>query len=233
MNHQTRLDPDEAGNAHLHALLDRLDPKDRSKLIKLLTKQQQLRDKFHTYRELLMGARLRDQGFNVRYERKVENKTPDWTLVDKDTTLEILDVMTLHQRAEKDREIREGLQKPEAILEIPGTGELICSWGTWITIPPDHVYEKLSEKAGNYRQLARTHHLPFVIAVYDDWLASISADGMKYVLFDHRDGWFKENPDVSGVIHFKGASWTPFQFDYTVFRNPKATHQSTMLLAAC
>ena len=221
------LDPDEAGNAHLRRLVDQLDPVDQAKFVKRLTRQC-LEEKFHTYRELLVGARLRALEFNVRYERRLEAKTPDWTVVDENgEPIELLDVVTLHQKAEKELEIRQGLRRTSAVRSA---ARGIRSIGAWITVPHDHVYAKLSEKAGQYAKVASTKRIPFVIAMYSDWLASVSAEELKYVLFEHHDGWFKQYPEVSGVIHFAPAPWVRFSFRYTAFKNPASDVRPSLML---
>ena len=101
-----RLDPDDHGNELLQALVGRLHPDDVRAFVDKLTTQA-LRPKFHTYRELLVGVHLRDRGFDVRYERVLGTQTPDWSLVGSDgVTLEILDVLTVHQRHDKETEIQ-------------------------------------------------------------------------------------------------------------------------------
>src|SRR5258705_4902289 len=100
-----RLDPDDLGNAHLHALLERVDPGDVRPFVEKLAKQQ-LRARFHTYRELLVGVHLRDRGLDMRYECAIGGQPPDWCLANGDgSPSEVVDVLTLHQRHEKDVEI--------------------------------------------------------------------------------------------------------------------------------
>ena len=211
-----RLDPHDEGNLHLQSLVGRLVRVDQSKFAKLLQKQR-LPQKTHTYRELLVGAHLRDRGFDVLYERTLQGKTPDWTSFDKSgQPLEILDVVTMHQKPEKHDDIGKSLQS-------------LGTWSGWITVPPDHIYGKLSEKAGKYSKLVKAEDLPFVIAVYSDFYASISSRDLEHVLFEHHEGWFKTAPEVSGVIHFQGSSTTPFQFDFKYFKNPNAPHLSNLL----
>ena len=208
------LDPNDDGNAQLKGLVGQLHPDDvRAFVDKLAT--QALWPKFHTYRELLVGVHLRDRGFDVRYERALGTQTPDWSLVNDEVLLEILDVVTLHQRYDKDTEIRNA---------IGASGR----WSGWITVPPDHVYRKLSDKAGQYSRVAQDSKLPYVLAVYGDFNASISREEMEYVLFSHHGGWFTSAAEVSGLLYFRQ---TMLRFEYTYYRNSQATCQSAMLLS--
>ena len=208
-----RLDPDDDGNEHLHALLRRVHPDDVQAFVEKLTNQP-IRDRFHTYRELLIGVHFRDQGFDVRYERRVGHRTPDWCLADKDNTpVEIVDVLTLHQRYEKDVEISKAI----------GTSGL---WTGWITVPLDHIYRKLNDKAGQYSKLANELSMPFVLAVYGEFIASIAPEEMEHILFVQHGGWFISNAEVSGLIYCRDKN---FQFEYTYYVNPHAAHQSSLL----
>jgi hypothetical protein len=208
-----RLDPNDDGNAHLQALVRRLHPDDVRAFVGKLTTQS-LGPRFHTYRELLVGVHLRDRGFDVRYERALGNQTPDWSLVSAEgSTLEVLDVLTVHQRHHKDSEIRNAIGASRR-------------WSGWITVPPDHIYRKLSDKVGQYSRVARDSKLPYVLAVYGDFNASISPEEMEYVLFSHHGGWFKSAAEVSGLLYFRQ---TMLRFEYTYYMNPHATIQSAML----
>jgi len=41
----------------------------------------------HTYRELVLGAYLASNGLKVRYDYKVDTKTPDWAILDEKSRL--------------------------------------------------------------------------------------------------------------------------------------------------
>jgi hypothetical protein len=208
-----RLDPDDLGNNHLHALLGHLHPEDLRPFIEKFTTQP-IRARFHTYRELLVGVHLRDRGFDVRYEQKIGNQTPDWCLVDDaHKAVEIIDVLTLHQRHDKDVEIRESIKQ-------------FGRWTGWITVPPEHIYRKLSDKAGQYSKLAIEGKTPYVLAIYGEFTASIDPQEMTHVLLAQYGGWFRSNPHVSGAIYCRSKD---MDFEYTYFVNPRATNGSALL----
>jgi hypothetical protein len=208
-----RLDPNKRGNEHLHALVSRLHPDDVHPFVEKLTRQP-LRPRFHTYRELLVGAHFRDQGFDVRYECTIGGQTPDWCLPNESGGfVEILDVLTLHQRNEKEAEIGTALR------------DAGC-WSGWITVPADHIYRKLDDKAGQYSSLAKQANSPYALAVYGEFTASVTPEEMWHVLFVQHDGWFAERPEVSGVVYCREKD---FQFEYTNYLNPFATQQSVLL----
>ena len=209
-----RLDPDEDGNHRLQELVKKLDADDVQVFVNKFTTQS-LSSRFHTYRELLIGAHLREHGFDVRYEHQIGGKTPDWSLLNTDgTPKEIIDVFTLHQRHEKDMGISDALARER------------CYAG-WITVPPDHIYRKLSDKAGQYSGLTKLYNIPFVLAPFIEFNASIEQEELRLVLFDLHGGWFTMAPHVSGVIY---ARMRNFQFELNVIPNPYAEHKSALEL---
>lgn len=208
-----QLDPDDRGNAHLQELVRRLHPDDVSAFVEKLTTQP-LRARFHTYRELLVGVHVRERSADFRYERSIDGRTPDWSLLDDSGRLqEVIDVTTLHQRNEKEREIT---------ASIRSTGR----WSGWITVPPDHIYRKLNDKAGQYRELVLESQAPYVLAIYGEFIASLTPEDIKHVLYVHRNGWFSAASEVSGVIYCRERN---FQFEFTYFRNPNALYSSAVL----
>src|SRR3546814_8976642 len=82
-------------------------------------------------------------------------KTPDWSLrSDESQLLEVIDVVTLHQRNAKEQEISTTIRSSSR-------------WAGWIGIPPDHIYRKLSDKAGQYAELVRQAKVPYVLGVFE------------------------------------------------------------------
>ena len=203
-----QLDPSERGNAHLQHLVRRLHPDDFAPFVEKFTAQP-LPERFHTYRELILGAQIRIGGADFRYEREIDGQTPDWSLFDNGRLVEVVDVVTFHQRNEKEREITTAIRSTD-------------SWSGWITIPPDHIYRKLSDKAGQYAALARRNQVPYVLAAFGDFLASLAPEDIEHVLYTQHGGWFATAPEVSGVIYFRAKN---FQFEFVYFANPAALHQ--------
>ncbi len=208
-----RLDPDDRGNEHLHALLRRIDPKDVAAFLEKLTNLS-LRPRLHAYRELLVGSHLRDRGFDVRYEQRIRCKTPDWSLIKSDgSPLELVDVLTLEQRHDKRIEITSAIKSNKR-------------WSGWITVPRDHIYRKLNDKAGQYSVLVREEGVPYVLAMYGEFIASVDPRDVERVLFEQHGGWFSATPGVSGLIYCRE---TNFEVEYTYFENPYASYRSSFI----
>jgi hypothetical protein len=94
------------------------------------------------------------------------------------------------------------------------------------TVPSDHIYRKLSDKAGQYSRLAKQTKSLHVLAVYGAFTASVTPEEIQHVLFIQHDGWFTSTPEVSGVLYCREKD---FQFEFTYYLNPHATHQSMLL----
>ena len=207
-----RLDPDERGNQHLQGLVRKLHPDDAPSFVNKFTSQP-LIARFHTYRELLVGAYLREQRIDVRYERAIDGQTPDWYLAAHDGAHdEILDVFTLHQRREKD-------------IEISSSIADYCRWVGWITVPPDHIYRKLTDKAGQYNNLVKRCSIRMVLAPFVEFTASIEPEEMHHVLFERHGGWFATAPTVSGVLYSRMHNC---EFEAIYFANPHAMARSVL-----
>lgn len=170
--------------------------------------------RFHTYRELILGAHLREKGVNARYEIKVGKKTPDWVVLDNEgSPIETVDVFTLHQRREKGDEMAGAFRE----------GQI---WSGWIGIPPDHIYRKLEEKGNIYAAEPEVMNLPYVLAVFGEFTASIEPREIEEVLYRHHGGVFSHSPAIAGVIYFRQ---TGGDYEYTYFPNANSNHVSAIV----
>lgn len=170
---------------------------------------------FHTYRELILGSHLRRQGGDWRYEQKIGSKTPDWVVYDSDDqVIEIVDVFTLHQRRETDVAIFKG-------LSFRG------SWAGWITIAPDHLFSKIEQKANTYAKLIEKLGVPYVVAMFGEFTASVEPDEVYHVVSELHGGIFGDIPSLAGVIFFRERSG---DYEFSRFANPVASHPSHVAL---
>lgn len=204
--HQVRLAGNDSINDQIHSCLATLDQRDVDPFVKKFRRGTDEQN-FHTYRELLLGSHLRQRGWDVRYEQSIHGKTPDWLLpTHGDEVKEIVDVVTLHQRRSIDIEIRDFVSKGQA-------------WSGWITNPPNRIFSKLDKKLGAYRNLARYQRLPYTVAAFGEFTASLGPEEISHVLYEHDGGLFKDAPELSGVIFFRESNGN-YEFNY--FKNPQA-----------
>ena len=200
-------------NSRIYEMLDDLHPADVPKIVSKFQIGQEAQ-RFHTLRELEIGSRLRRQGLALRYELNVEGKSPDWSLVGKqDCVEEILDVVTVHQRRVVDKDIASALSK----------GEI---WSGWISIPQDHIYSKLEQKAQKYSSMVESLRVPYVVAVFGEFTASIDPEEVESVLYSHHGGLFAQVPTVAGVVYFNEECG---RYNYFYFPNKSAACPSRSL----
>jgi hypothetical protein len=64
--------------------------------------------------------------------------------------------------------------------------------------------------------------VPYILATYGDFLASITPEEVERVLYTQHGGWFTTAPEVSGLIYFREKD---LRFEFTYFTNPAAINQ--------
>ncbi len=204
-----------ATNARIHACLEQLDEEDARKFIRAFRNHAASGQIAHTYRDLLAGAYLASIGVKARYEREVLGKTPDWTIVRSDDTPDaIVELTTYHQTPAVDNEI--------AQTAIKG-GKM---WAGFMPPNSDRLYQKIQQKAEKYESLAATLSVPYVVAVFSEFTASVDRRELEEALLHiHGGGVFHQCPALAGVLHFRESGGL-YRFSY--FANPTATH--TMVL---
>jgi hypothetical protein len=206
-----------AGNNHINAriyeCLAVLHPSDVSTFVrKFRTESNEQR--FHTYRELILGHHLRNQGLNLRYGQRIRSVTPDWVLFSDDGDVsEILDVVSLHQRRATEN----------AIAKTVASGRL---WTGWSSIPADHIYSKIHAKARSYAELAAQLAIPYTIALFSEFFASLKAEEVRHVLHDLHGGVFAAVDTLSGLIFFREHSG---RYEFTHFPNQTAACASIIV----
>lgn len=163
----------------------------------------------HTFRELLVGAYLANQGEKLEYEMGLGAKTPDWTLVDGNgRPIAILELTNFHApRAEE-----------TAMRESQNRSEIYCDWQP---DPTRRLYQAIQVKVDSYSQLVRDLGVAYVVAVYGDFLAAVEIDELREVLYEAHDGGiFRYSQAIAGVLFFEERSGT-YGFQY--LSNPAAT----------
>lgn len=199
-------------NDRIYACLATLDSRDVPAFVRKFRRDGDDQN-FHTFRELILGAHLREGGWPARYEQTVTSKTPDWLIPeDAEGPTEIVDVVTLHQRRSTDVEIGASISAGRA-------------WAGWVTIPPDHILSKLDQKVGSYRRLASSLNLPYTIAAFSEFTASLDPEEVSHVLYKHQGGLLASTPELSGVIFFSEQNGA---YQFTYFANPGAAVRSRL-----
>ncbi len=188
-------------NRRIHELLPLLAKVDQQKFLKKF-KTEAPGQAAHSFRELILGAFLLNNGFNARHEVLIHGKTPDWVLyTDSGAVAAVVDQVTLHQMRSLDDEMNSALR----------TGQ---PWAGWLPDNVDRIYQKVQEKAQRYESLARSASIPFVVAMFGDIKASIEVDELEDALRTvHGGGVFTLLNFLSGLIYFDEQHGT-YKFRY-------------------
>jgi hypothetical protein len=198
-------------NSLIYAKLEEVHPDDVAVFVKKFRSEERSQ-LFHTLHELTMGAELCSRGLSMRYERLIGGKTPDWSIQDSSGNVaEIFDIAALHQRNRTESDM----------LTALSTGR---TWTGWITIPPDHIYSKIEQKAGAYTKLVDQFKIPYVIGLFGEFTASVDPDEVYQVLFEQHDGLFRQLSTVAAVLYCSEENGI---HRYTLFVNPFARFPST------
>lgn len=206
-----------AGNEHINSriyqMLEQIDPIDVQAFVRKFRSERD-EQRMHTFRELVVGSHLRTNGLNARYEQMVLGKTPDWVICNSENDLtELVDVVSLHQRRETE-------------TDMLGTLSTGAVWSGWVTIPPDHLYAKIEQKANLYSSLVGSLSVPYTVFLFGEFLASVDAEEVEYVLREHHGGLFPTLPTLAGLSYFTESAGT---YNYTYYANGEATFPSRAL----
>jgi len=163
----------------------------------------------HTYRELILGAYLGANGLTVRHDYSVDNKTPDWCIVDNaGAVIGIIELTNFHIDKLTEEEIEEQMKANGIALYHADN--------------INRLYQCIWYKARIYQDLARKFQIPYVVAVFGWFEAGVDSEEIQRCIFDKDIGVFKMYPEVSGLIYFR-ESLGQYLFDYA--RNPSALHR--------
>jgi len=179
-----------------------------------LSDEQQV---MHTFRELLVGVFMTQQGHNPSYEPVVDGLTPDWRLGQDGAAL--VDVVNFHVERAVEEQIDRTLEKGLF----------------WEGIIPDQSLRfrcSLRGKAGKYDNLVAQKQVPYVVFVYE-WRHAVIERALVPEWLLRADGIFEEFPALSGVFHMYERGdcridlSAGYRFDY--YANPKAVHPAVGL----
>jgi len=166
----------------------------------------------HTYRELVLGAYLASKGLKVRYGYKVDTKTPDWAILDdKSMLMGIIELVNFHT----DRETENAIE-----VQLQSEGH----WDGCLNDNHYRLYGAIQRKATIYKPLVEKRRIPYVIAVFGDFLAAITRDEIERCLFCEESGLFGVYPVISGLLYFEHSGSYEFHYIW----NPRCLHSISL-----
>lgn len=146
----------------------------------------------HILRELILGAYLSKNGFCVHYEYKLDSKTPEWCILDKNSSPQcIIELFTFNPDATTSKHLAHQIQEQD------------LTWTYFVNPNTNRLYSKIWEKASKYKPIANKHKLSYIISVFSDSIASIKQEELDECLFEKEFGIFEKYHEVSGLLFFE------------------------------
>ena len=119
------------------------------------------RQVMHTLHEPSLRAFLAKNGLRVRYDPRIESKTPDWCVLDDNASLRrIVEVANFNPSAETSQDVAHQLQTRGF-------------WSGWFMPNSERLYDRIWKKASRYRAPADRHDLSYVIALFGNVVAMV------------------------------------------------------------
>jgi restriction endonuclease len=206
-----QLAGNRAINAFIYRCFESICDEDERKFVKKFRKQPDDSDQImHTFRELVLGAYLHSCNIRVKHDYVVDNKTPDWCILDDNSAvIGIVELTNFHIDKLTESEIER--QKK--------TKRIAVFWRDKNKDNLDRLYHCIRHKAQVYQDLAKELKIPYVIAVFGEFQVALDLEEVRFCLFDKKIGLFKMYPEVSGVLYFNG-SFGQYSFNYASNPSP-------------
>lgn len=164
----------------------------------------------HTFRELILGTYLTLKGHSVRYDYKIENKTPDWVMLNNKLEINgIIELVNFHIDKRTENRIKDTLDK----------GEMWFEWGSPNNL---RLYEKIEEKINKYREIVKTRDISHFVALFGNFFSFLDKDEiLECLLENYNGGLFSKYPYCNGLLFFEDSNKYIFEF----FKNPYAENK--------
>jgi hypothetical protein len=202
-----------AGNNNINAMIYRcfeyISEEDERKFVKKFQEQPDDSDQImHTFRELILGAYLCSRGFKARHDYVINNKTPDWSILDADGAITgIVELTNFHIDKTTENEIEEQMR----------ARGIATYWRDQNKDNVDRLYRVIRYKAAKYSLLVEELQTPYVVSVFGEFEAAVDFEEVCLCLFDKETGLFGMYPELSGVLYFEEGSG---QYSFNYAGNP-------------
>lgn len=198
-------------NQAIYRYFEFVSEKDQRKFVKKFREQcHDEKQVMHTFRELVLGAFLSSNGLNVEYERKVEARSPEWCILYETSTLVgIVELVNFH--IDKITEV-------EIEAEEKSRKGFISYYPEKNDPNYERLYSHIQEKAIKYKGLIESVKVPYVVALYGDFMAAIDPENVQSLLFNGESALFSQYPWMCGVLYFEAIWGSTYKF--TFLANP-------------
>jgi len=181
-------------NSSIYRCFEYICEKDQRKFVKKFKEQpHNLNQIMHTFRELILGAFLSSKSFTVRHDYSIEGKTPDWCILNnKSSVIGIVELVNFHLDKNTENDIKRQIK----------VKKLACYWRDEKINNVERLYNCIGDKADKYKSLVKKLCIPYVVAIFADFLAAVDFEEVKSCLFKKEKGLFSIYPEMSGTLFF-------------------------------
>ena len=199
-------------NATIYHCFEYIGEEDERKFVKKFQEQSDDPDQImHTFRELILGAYLISRGFRVRYDREINGKTPDWSILAKEEKVvrSIVELTNFHIDKATKNEIEEQMR-------VRG---MAVYWRDQNKDNVERLYHIIWGKAQAYKSLIKDLQVSYVVGVFGEFEAAVDFEEVCLCLYSDEFGLFGMYPELSGILYF-GETTGHYSFNYA--SNPNA-----------
>lgn len=195
-----------AGNPHIdraiYECFSKLEERDAKAFVKKFARMaSDEQQRMHVFRELLLGGFLASGGIRVRSEMRIDGQTPDWVVLgERGEPAAIVELVNFHTEHRVEREMNQARDD----------GGM---WTGWLPDNSKRICGRIEDKAATYRGLVTQRDLPYIIAVFGEFSASVDEDDFLPCLSEPENGLFARERHVSGFLFFEEQRGQ-YQFKY-------------------
>jgi len=207
------LTPHKSINNYIYACLDVINIDDHKKIVKKFQdKKMNLDQLMNLFRELLVGAYLQTKQLNVRYDKKLQSKTPDWAIYDENNNLAgIVEVATFNIDMTSLNHIKEQLETRGRVVYWQGENK------------DNHlrIQQSIETKTTKYKELTDILKVPYIVSIFISFEIEFDDDEIEEILYNKSSGIFTHHKNISGVLIFSD-NQNVYKFKY--FKNNESTY---------
>lgn len=187
-------------NEFIYHCFEFLSEHDEKKFVKQFRSQPHDSDQImHSFRELVLGAYLVSNGFIIEHDYILNDKTPDWTIFDKEEKEIVVGIVEL-TNFHLDKQTR------DFITEQIKTEGIAAVWRDERKDNFERLYQSVWNKITSYKKLVEKIQTPYIVSVFGSIDAAIDFEEVTACLKDDVYGLFDKYMWLSGVLYFEELS---------------------------
>lgn len=140
-------------------------------------------------------------------------RQPDWTILNNQELVNcIIECTNFHIDKATEVEIKKSRSEKR----------VISYWRDGNKDNVKRLYQSIWSKATVYKSLIEKIKVPYVIAVFSDFIVAIDHEEIEHCVYDKDTGIFNSFPETSGILHFVEESG---RYTFMYYKNPEANYE--------